>query len=109
MATAKTATLPRRSPRPKRGVRPLTITPPDSEVEAYVFIRDQLRQVGWMVSNPSTNPKGEVWTQNQVRAVPVLNRVWGTKRPENVVKLGPSQIWVIEAKRTRAELGKALG
>lgn len=108
MASAKPVTAPRPAARGKARVRPLTITPPESEVEAYVFIRDQLAQVGWIVSNPSTNPNGEVWTQNQVRAVPELSRVWGTQRPENVVKLGPSKVWVIEAKRDRAELGKAL-
>ncbi len=97
-----------RLPRVRRGVRPLAVAPPATEVEAYVFIRDQLAQIGWVVKNPSTGPDGEVWTQNQVRAVPELNRIWGTKRPENVVKLSPTKVWVIEAKRSRAELAKAL-
>src|SRR5580658_5238254 len=108
MATAKSPSGGTPVPRVRRGVRPLAVTPPDTEVEAYVFIRDQLAQVGWVVKNPSTSPDGEVWTQNQVRAVPELLRVWGTKRPENVVKLSGTKVWVIEAKRSRAELEKAL-
>lgn len=37
----------------------------DTEVEAYDFIRRQLRELGWVVKNPNSNSGGQVWTHNQ--------------------------------------------
>jgi type I restriction enzyme M protein len=83
-------------------------TPPDSEVDAYAFIREQLREIGWSVKNPSRAPEGQVWTQNQIFAEPALKRALGLDRPENVVRLTATRVWVIEAKRKRSEIAKAL-
>jgi hypothetical protein len=71
--------------------------PTETEVEAYAFIRQQLRDLGWIVKDPSKSGNGQVWTQNQCLA-----------DPQNVVKLSEKYLWVIEAKPTRKELDKAL-
>jgi type I restriction enzyme M protein len=80
----------------------------ESEVEAYGFIRHQLRDLGWIVKDPSKGGNGQVWTQNQCFAEPHMKVSFGLVRPENVVKLSEKFLWVIEAKATRKELGKAL-
>jgi hypothetical protein len=88
--------------------RSLIRPPADTEVEAYGFIRDQLREVGWSVKDPSRHTGGQVWTQNQCLNDPAIKAALGITRPENVVKLSESSVWVIEAKRDRAQLDQAL-
>ncbi|MGA3309911.1 MAG: hypothetical protein ABSD08_15040 [Xanthobacteraceae bacterium] len=82
--------------------------PTETEVEAYAFIRQQLRDLGWIVKDPSKSGNGQVWTQNQCLADPHMKAAFGLVRPENVVKLSEKYLWVIEAKPTRKELDKAL-
>ena len=82
--------------------------PGETEVEAYAFIRQRLAELAWTVKNPSTASGGHVWTQNQCLAHAEMKRAFGAKRPENVVKLSESLLWMIEAKATRAELTKAI-
>jgi type I restriction enzyme M protein len=82
--------------------------PKETEVEAYAFIRHQLRDLGWIVKDPSKGGSGQVWTQNQCLADPHMKAAFGQVRPENVVKLSEKFVWVIEAKATRKELDKAL-
>lgn len=82
--------------------------PKESEVEAYAFIRQQLRDLGWIVKDPSKGGSGQVWTQNQCLGDPHMKMAFGQVRPENVVKLSEKFVWVIEAKATRKELDKAL-
>jgi hypothetical protein len=86
------------------------LVPPatDSEVEAYAFIRDQLREIGWSIKNPSRHADGQVWTQNQCLAEPAVRNALGLARPENLVKLSETEVWVIEAKRERGQLARAL-
>ena len=86
----------------------LTPRPPDSEVDAYAFIRNQLSEIGWSTRNPSRHPGGQVWTQNQCFAEPALKQALGLARPEYIVKLNERDVWVIEAKRKRSQLAKAL-
>lgn len=81
---------------------------PATEVEAYGFIREQLRDLGWTVRNPSIGTGGQVWTQNQCLAHPEMKRAFGAMRPENVVKVAEESVWVIEAKATRKQLDKAV-
>jgi type I restriction enzyme M protein len=81
---------------------------PDTEVEAYGFIRDNLAALGWIVKNPSTRTGGQVWTQNQCLSHPHMKQAFGLKRPENVVKISESLVWVIEAKAARRDLGTAI-
>jgi type I restriction enzyme M protein len=78
-----------------------------SEVEAYGFIRDQLRDLGWIVKDPTKSGGGQVWTQNQCLADPHMKAAFLKVRPENVVKLSEKYVWIIEAKATRKELSKA--
>lgn len=88
--------------------KPALLHAVDSEVEAYDWIRSQLQALGFVVKDPSRHADGQVWTQNQCFAHPEIKRCLGAKRPENIVKLAESKLWVIEAKRDRAELAKAL-
>ena len=92
--------------RKKRAAAPKS--PVQSEVEAYGFIRDQLRNLGWVVKDPSKTADGQVWTQNQCLAHAHIKAALGSARPENIVKLSENALWVIEAKASRNELWKAL-
>ena len=89
----------------------LSLAPPvpaDSEVEAYGFIRDQLRELGWTVKDPSKNTGGQVWTQNQCLADPEIKKCLVLERPENIVKLSEKKLWVIEAKAHKSKLKLAV-
>ena len=79
-----------------------------SEVEAYDYIRRRLRELGWVVRNPSVKPDGQVWTQNQCHSHPEIKDALGRLKPENIVKIGEQKLWVIEAKASRRHLDKAL-
>jgi len=79
---------------------------PATEVEAYAFIRQQLKELGWSLKTPEQG--GQVWTQNQCLAHPEIKRCLGATRPENTVRLTETQLWVIEAKSTRSGLSQAL-
>ncbi len=80
----------------------------DSEFEAVAFIRDKLTESGWVVKDPTRHAEGQVWTQNQCLAHPEIKRCLGLTRPEYIVRLSETKLWVIEAKRDRAMLDKAL-
>lgn len=80
----------------------------ESEVEAYHFIRENLKELGWAVKNPSRHSGGEVWTQNQCFEHPSIKEALKLARPENIVKLSETKLWVIEAKSTRRQLAQAL-
>lgn len=80
----------------------------DSEVEAYIFIRDKLDELGWDPRNPARSPDGEVYTQNQVLENLTFQRALGQNRPENVVKISETKYWVIEAKNRREKLDQAI-
>ena len=82
--------------------------PTNSEVEAYEFIRQQLRDLGWVVKDPSKAGNGQVWTQNQCLAHPQLKEALGKCRPENIIKVSEEVVWVVEAKPTRKQLKQAL-
>jgi len=81
---------------------------PATEVEAYGFIRDQLRDLGWIVKNPNSNTGGQVWTQNQCLGHAGIKSAFDKSRPENVIKVREDILWVIEAKALRKDLSKAL-
>jgi hypothetical protein len=84
------------------------LKPADTEVEAYDFIRQDLRDLKWIVKNPSLQTGGQVWTQNQCLSHPDIKQALGAMRPENIVKVAEKFVWVIEAKATRKELAKAV-
>src|SRR5208283_1470430 len=82
--------------------------PADTEVEAYGFIRQDLRDLKWVVRNPSLWTGGQVWTQNQCLSHPDIKASLGAMRPENIVKVSEKYLWIIEAKATRKDIAKAL-
>ena len=94
--------------RRKGGKKTPPLLPVQSEVEAYDFIRRQLRALGWVVKDPSKTANGQVWTQNQCLAHAHIKAALDKSRPENIVKLSENALWVIEAKASRKALSKAL-
>ena len=78
-----------------------------TEVDAYTYIKQQLKELAWDTRNPGTNPAGQVWTQNQCLKHPTIKRALGLDRPENIVKLSERYLWVIEAKADRRKIGAA--
>ncbi len=80
----------------------------ETEVEAYEFIRRQLRDLGWSVRDPSKVGTGQVWTQNQCLAHAQIKAALGQMRPENIVKLSENVLWIIEAKASRRQLDQAI-
>ncbi len=79
-----------------------------TEVEAYEFIRQQLRELDWVVRSPNSRNGGQVWTQNECLAHPEIKQAFGQLRPENIVKISESRVWIIEAKANRKDLELAL-
>lgn len=82
--------------------------PRDTEVDAYIFIKENLKALGWDVRNPERVPTGQVYTQNECLANPEIKKLLGAKHPENIVRVTEKVLWVIEAKRTHSELELAL-
>jgi len=80
-----------------------------TEKNAYAYINAALKDLGWDTRNPSRNPSGQVYTDNQALEHPELRKGLGKDRPENVVKLTETKFWVIEAKSKRTEIDKAVG
>lgn len=80
----------------------------DTEVDAYIFIKENLKTLGWDTRNPARNPNGEVYTQNECFHHAELKKRLGNLKPENVIKLSEKNFWVIEAKRTHKQLDQAL-
>lgn len=92
-----------RVPGPASAARPV-----DTEVDAYVFIKDNLRILQWDTRNPSRHPAGQVYTQNECLSHAIIRRALGRQKPENVVKVTESIVWVIEAKRSQRQLDQAI-
>lgn len=82
--------------------------PKNTEVDAYIFIKENLKNIGWDVRNPSRNPSGEVYTQNECLSHPEIKKFLVNLKPENVVKLSEKYYWVIEAKKEHRQLDQAL-
>lgn len=78
-----------------------------TEVDAYIYIKSELKKLGWDARNPSRTATGQVYTQNECFSHPELKKFLGRDTPENIVKINESNFWVIEAKRSRNELKKA--
>ncbi len=82
--------------------------PQNTEVDAYVFIKNNLKTLGWDIRNPARVASGRVYTQNEVFAHEVLKRFLGLDKPENVVKISDTIFWVIESKRDHKQLDQAV-
>lgn len=87
---------------------PKVLEPKATEVDAYIFIKENLRTLNWDTRNPQKVASGQVFTQNECLSQVEIKRLLGLERPENVVKVTERSLWVIEAKRSHAELGKAI-
>ena len=80
----------------------------NSEVDAYAFIKEYLAIQGWNIKNPNRVHNGQVYTQVECLDHPEIHKIWGQEHPENVVKLSESEFYIIESKRTKEEIEKAL-
>ena len=82
----------------------------DSEFRAYSYIERVLGNLGWDTRNPARG--GAVFTQGEFRRRDsLLTEALGRKAPENIILIpwdGGPRYWIVEAKRTHRELGKAL-
>jgi type I restriction enzyme M protein len=83
-------------------------TPQNSEVDAYSYIKEELDKLGWNIRNPARVPEGEVYKQNEALYNEYLKACLGRDMPEAVVKLNDAEFWVIESKRDKKEIEKAL-
>ena len=75
-----------------------------TEVDAYIFIKSKLSELGWIARNPERHPEGQVYTQNECRWNSRIKKHLGLETPENIVKITEKTLWVIEAKRSHGEL-----
>jgi type I restriction enzyme M protein len=82
--------------------------PRNTEVDSYVFIKQQLKALGWDARNPTRNAGGQVYTQNECLDFEEFKEHLGLERPENIVKLTETSYWLIEAKRNREQIDQAL-
>ncbi|MEI6408985.1 MAG: N-6 DNA methylase [Bacteroidota bacterium] len=72
-----------------------------SEVHAYSFILNELvHKKGW--------GKSHVFTQQEAQNIPVIGKRLKNKRPENVVEISPTVLYIIEAKNTRSKINQAV-
>lgn len=85
-----------------------TSRPQNTEVDAYIFIKENLKELGWDVRNPLRVATGQVYTQNECLAEPEIKKSLNLDRPENIVKVTESIHWVIEAKRDHRQLEQAI-
>jgi|SRR5882672_90987 len=79
-----------------------------TEVDAYVFIKETLRELGWDTRNPSRFATGRVYTQNECLEHPEIQAALKKDRPENIIKIAETAFWVIEAKKEQRQLGLAI-
>ena len=73
-----------------------------------MFIKRKLGDLGWNTRNPERNDDGQVWTQNECLSNPHLKSLLRLDRPENIAKVSERDLWIIEAKRSHDQIGKAL-
>jgi len=82
--------------------------PKNSEVDAYSYIKEELEKLGWIVKNPARVITGEVYKQNEALSNEYLKEVLVRDMPEAIVKLNECDFWVIESKRDKKEINKAI-
>lgn len=78
-----------------------------TEVDAYIFIKKNLKLKEWDVRNPTRTPEGQVYTQNECLSHLEIHKQLGQERPENIVKVTESNFWIIEAKKEHEKLKQA--
>lgn len=80
----------------------------NSEVDAYIWIKETLESLRWNIKNPSRNADGSVYTQNECQSHPEIKQQLGRLTPENIVKISENKFWVIESKKEHKQLQQAL-
>ena len=80
----------------------------NSEIDAYIFIKENLESLGWNIKNPSRSDDGQVYTQGECLTHPELKKGLGQTKPENIIKLSETKFWVIESKKEHKQLNQAL-
>lgn len=79
-----------------------------TEVDAYIFIKENLKTLGWNKKNPSRHSEGQVYTQHECHSHEEIHRCLGRQTPENIVKVTNTILWIIEAKREHRQLEQAI-
>ena len=74
--------------------------PRASEFASYVFIKNDLDNLGWNTRNPTRNPDGQLYTQQECLDNPDIADGLGRQKPEYVIKVKEDVFWVVEAKNT---------
>lgn len=82
--------------------------PKNTEVDAYSYIKNELEKLGWVVKNPARVPEGEVYKQNEGLYNLDIKECLVQDMPEAIVKLNEIEFWIIESKRDKKEIDKAL-
>lgn len=82
--------------------------PRNSEVDAYSYIKNELDKLGWVVKNPARVQNGEVYKQNEGLYNKYIKEMLIRDMPEAIVKLNEIDLWVIESKRDKKDIEKAL-
>jgi len=78
------------------------------EVDAYQFIRLELGRIGWVAKNPVRTTDGQVYTQGECLGDPRIKEQLGQTKPENIVKISETELYVIEAKSERSQIEQAI-
>lgn len=81
--------------------------PRNSEFNSYTFIKNDLLEIGWNTRNPTRDPNGEVYTQQECLDHEEIGNELGRQKPEYVVKIRENGFWVIEAKGEHNQLEQA--
>lgn len=79
----------------------------NSEFQSYVYIKNELKELGWNVKNPNKDPSGQLYTQHECLGHPEIKSMLGKLTPEYIVKLREDSFWVIEAKPSHDETNQA--
>ena len=82
--------------------------PRTSEVHAYAFIKEDLKNIGWIAKNPLRSKNGRVFTQGECLDEPRIQEQLGQTKPENIVKVTDTEYYVIEAKSDKRKIEQAL-
>jgi len=78
-----------------------------SEFTSYIFIKKELERLGWNTKNPERNIEGQVYTQQECLDNKQIQKCFGKKRPEYVIKLTEDSYYIIEAKPLLSDIDLA--
>jgi len=79
-----------------------------TEVDAYAWINENLKLLGWDTRSPIRYPTGQVYTQNEALGNPEIAKFLHRDKPENIIKITEKFLWVVEAKKDHKDLGTAI-